>query len=256
MNNIMAVAHKELKSYFASPSAYVLIGLFAVMYSFFFATFLLAFDRQSQQFAAVGAGQVSVNVNQQLIQPMFMNISVILLLVLPLITMRTYAEEKKSGTMELLLTSPLTDVQIVLGKFIGAMGLILAMLAVTIPHLGILFYLGDPEWKPIATTYLGFFLMIGSFVGIGLFISSLTSNQVIAGFATFAVFLMLWIINWPGTFMGGRWQTVFDYLSLPGHFEDFAKGVVDTKHLVYFLSVIAFGLFLTVRSVDSERWRG
>jgi ABC-2 type transport system permease protein len=253
---MIAIARKELQSYFASPAAYVLIGFFAIVYGWFFGTFLYVFDRQSQQFAAMGAGQVPVNVNQQLIEPLFMNVSVILLLALPLITMRTYAEEKRSGTMELLLTSPLSDVQIVVGKFIGAMGLIVVMLLVTLPHLAMLFWLGEPEWKPIATTYLGFFLMSGCFVAVGLFISSLTSNQVIAGFATFAVFLMLWIVSWPGTIIGGRWQTVFEYLSLPGHFQDFAKGVIDTKHLVYFFSVIAFGLFLTVRSVDSERWRG
>jgi ABC-2 type transport system permease protein len=240
VSNILALAHKELKSYFSSPAAYVLIGFFAVIYGWFYGTFLYVFDRQSQQFAAAGAGHVSV----------------ILLLLLPLITMRTYAEEKRTGTMELLLTSPLTDLQIVLGKFIGAMGLIAVMLLVTTPHLGVLFWLATPEWKPIATTYLGFFLMAGCFVAIGLFISSLTSNQVIAGFATFAVFLMLWIISWPGSFMGPRGQQIFEYLSLPGHFEDFTRGVIDTKHLVYFFSVIAFGLFLTVRSVDSERWRG
>ena len=256
MGNILTIAQKELRSYFASPAAYVLIGFFAIIYGYFFGTFLYVFNQQSQQFAAVGAGQVPINVNQSLIQPLFMNVSVILLLALPLITMRTYAEEKRSGTMELLLTAPLTDIQIVVGKFLGAMGLIAVMLLVTVPHIGMLFWLGDPEWKPIATTYLGFFLMSGCFVAVGLFISSLTSNQVIAGFVTFAVFLMLWIISWPGSFMGPNGQALFEYLSLPGHFEDFARGVIDTKHLVYFLSVIAFGLFLTVRSVDSERWRG
>lgn len=257
MGNIAALAQKELRSYFASPAAYVLIGFFAIVYGYFFGTFLYMFDQQSQRLSAMGAtGNVSVNLNQQLIQPLFGNVSVILLLALPLITMRTYAEEKRSGTMELLLTSPLTDLQIVMGKFLGSMGLIAAMLAVTLPHIGVLFWLADPEWKPIATTYLGFFLMAGCFVAVGLFISSLTSNQVIAGFATFAVFLMLWIISWPATFMGPRGQQVLEYLSLPDHFQDFTRGVIDTKHLVYFLSVIAFGLFLTVRSVDSERWRG
>lgn len=256
MSNVFAIARKELKSYFASPAAYVLIGLFAVIYGWFFGTFLYVFDRQSQQLGTMGMGAPVRNINADLIAPLFNNVSVILLLTLPLITMRTYAEEKKAGTMELLLTAPLTDVQIVLGKFIGAMGLICAMLAITAPHLAALFWLGNPEWMPIAATYLGFILMIGCFVAVGLFISSLTSNQVLAGFGTFAVFLMLWIISWPGSFMGPKGQAIFGYLSLPGHFEDFTRGVIDTKHLVYFLSVIGFGLFLTVRSVDSERWRG
>jgi ABC-2 type transport system permease protein len=170
--------------------------------------------------------------------------------------MRTYAEEKRSGSIELLLTSPLTDLQIVTGKFLGAMGLIAGMLLVTLPHVGLLFWFADPEWKPIMTTYLGFFLMAGCFVAVGLFISSLTRNQIVAAMATFGVFLMLWIIDWMGTFMGPTGQAILQYLSITGHFEDFTRGVLDTKHLVYYASFMAFGLFLTMRSVETERWRG
>jgi ABC-2 type transport system permease protein len=170
--------------------------------------------------------------------------------------MRTYAEEKRSGTMELLLTSPVTDWEIVVGKFVGAMGLIAAMLVITLPHIGMLAYFADPEWKPVMTTYLGFFLMAGCFVAVGLFISSLTRNQIIAGMATFGVFLMLWVVDWMGSFMGPQTQSVYEYLSITRHFEDFAKGVLDTKHIVYYASFITMGLFLTARSVDSERWKG
>jgi ABC-2 type transport system permease protein len=170
--------------------------------------------------------------------------------------MRTYSEEKRSGTIELLLTSPITDVQIILGKFLGAMLLYGAMLAVTLIHIGILFMFGDPEWKPIATGYLGLLLMGGCFLSLGLFISSLTKNQIVAAMATFAVFLMLWVISWISTFVGPTTQTVLQYLSLTEHFDDFAKGIIDTKHVIYYLSFMAFGLFLTAKSVDSERWRG
>jgi ABC-2 type transport system permease protein len=256
MSNILAIAHRELKSYFSSPLAYVLIGCFLVVYGFFFGVILQNFERMSAQLGAMGQ-QAPFNVNQQLIQPVFMNVSVILLLVLPLVTMRTYAEEKRSGTIELLLTAPLTDVQIVLGKFFGTMGLIAAMLALTAPHMAILFWFADPEWKPILTTYLGFLLMSGCFVSVGLFLSSLTQNQVIAGVSTFAVFLMLWIVNWMSGFVEGtRAKAVIEHLSLTGHFEDFTRGVIDTNHLVYYVSFIFFGLFLTVRSVDTVRWRG
>jgi ABC-2 type transport system permease protein len=253
---MLAIAGKELKSYFSSPIAFVMIGFFSLIYGWFFAAILFFFEQQSRQFGALGGGQPPVNLNDQLIRPVFSNVMVILLFALPLITMRTYAEEKRSGTIELLLTSPVTDIQIVAGKFLGAMGLIAAMMAVTLPHVALLFWFADPEWKPIATTYLGFFLMAGCFVAVGLFVSSLTRNQIIAAMVTFAVFLMLWVIDWMGSFMGPTGQAVFQYLSITGHFEDFTRGVLDTRHLVYYGSFILFGLFLTVRSVETERWRG
>src|SRR5688500_16598698 len=163
MNNVLAIARKELRSYFASPIAYVVIGMFALTFGFFFYSLLLYFDRQSMQAGGFGGGP-AVNVNEQLLRPVFLNATVIFLFVLPLITMRTYSEEKRSGTIELLLTSPLSDLQIILGKFLGAMGLYASMLAVTLVHIGLLFVFGSPEWRPIATTYLGLLLMGGCFM--------------------------------------------------------------------------------------------
>jgi gliding motility-associated transport system permease protein len=256
MNNILAIAHKELKSYFASPVAYVVIGFSAILFGWFFINLLYYFDRMALQAGSGFEGPQAVNVNEILISPLFLNVSVILLFTLPLITMRTYAEEKRSGTIELLLTSPLTDLQIVLGKFLGGLVLYIAMLAVTLVHMGFLFAYGNPEWRPVATGYLGLLLMGGCFLSLGLFVSSLTRNQIIAGMVTFAVFLMFWVVNWIATFMEPTSQAVLNYLSITEHLNDFARGVVDTKHLVYYLSFIAFSLFLTVRAVDSERWRG
>jgi ABC-2 type transport system permease protein len=198
----------------------------------------------------------NLNINTMLIGPVLSNTTVLILFVMPMITMRTYAEEKRSGTIELLLTSPLTDLQIILGKFLGAMGLFVAMLALTLIHLAILFLYGNPDWKPILTGYLGLILMGGCFLSVGLLISSLTKNQIVAGMVTFAVFLMLWVINWIGSFVGPTAQAVLAHLSITDHFDDFQRGIIDTKHLVYYLSFIAFGLFLTAKSVDSERWRG
>jgi ABC-2 type transport system permease protein len=255
MSNALAIAGKELKSYFATPIAFVIITFFSLIYGWFFTAILFFVNQQSARLGAAGGGP-PINLDQQLFGPLFQNVMVILLFILPLITMRTYSEEKRSGTMELLLTSPITDLQIVVGKFIGAMGLVAAMLAMTLPHVLILFWFADPEWRPIVTSYLGFFLMAGCFVAVGLFISSLTRNQIIAAMATFGVFLMLWVIDWMGTFMGPNGQAVFQYLSITGHFEDFTRGVLDTKHLVYYTSFILFGLFLTMRSVETERWRG
>jgi ABC-2 type transport system permease protein len=172
--------------------------------------------------------------------------------------MRTYSEEKRSGTIELLLTSPITDSQIILGKFIGAMGLYVTMLALTIVHIAIVYLFTDPnpDWKPIATAYLGLILMGGCFISVGLLISSLTKNQVVAAVATFVTFLMLWVINWIGTFVGPTTQSVLNQLSLTDHFDDFSRGVIDTKHLVFYVSFICLGLFLTAKAVDTERWRG
>ena len=257
MSNILAIAQKELKSYFASPIAYIVLGLWALLYGYFFITLLSFFVRQSMQMNQMGmSGPQPMNVNQQLIKPVLQNVTILILFLMPMITMRTYSEEKRSGTIELLLTSPLTDFQIIMGKFLGALGLYATMLAVTFIHIGLLFRYGRPEWKPIVTAYVGLLLMGGCFISVGLLISSLTKNQIVAGMVTFAVFLLLWIITWIGSFSGPTVDKLTTYLSIIDHWDDFGKGVVDTSHLVYYLSFISFGLFLTARSVDSERWRG
>ena len=257
MSNVLAIAQKELKSYFASPIAFIVIGLWALLYGYFFVAILSFFVRQSMQMNQMGMGGPQVmNINQQLIRPLLQNVTILILFLMPMVTMRTYSEEKRSGTIELLLTSPLTDFQIIMGKFVGAMALYAVMLAVTGIHLGLLFYFGHPEWKPILLGYVGLFLLGGCFISVGLFISSLTKNQIVAGMVTFAVFLMLWVITWIGSFSGPTVDKLTGYLSIIDHFDDFQKGVVDTTHLVYYVSFITFGLFLTAKSVDSERWRG
>jgi ABC-2 type transport system permease protein len=257
MRNTLAIAHKELRSYFASPIGYIVIGFFALLYGYFYVTMLNYFVRQSMQMAQFGGGgPQAMNINEVMIRPLLQNVTILILFLMPMITMRSYAEEKRSGTIELLLTSPLTDLQIILGKFLGALALWGAALALSLIHIAILFIYGNPEWKPIATAYLGLLLMGGCFISVGLLISSLTSNQIVAGMATFGVFLLLWIINWIGSFSGPTVDRVTQYLSIIDHFDDFAKGVIDTSHLVYYISFITFGLFLTAKSVDTERWRG
>ena len=166
MSNMLAIAQKELKWYFASPIAYIIIGFFALVFGWFYFVSITFFMQASLQMGMPGQGQI--NINTMAIRPLLQNVSVVALFVLPLITMRTYAEEKRSGTIELLLTSPLTDAQIVLGKFFGAVALYALMLAVTWIHIGILFIYGNPEWKPILSGYLGLLLMGASFLSIGL----------------------------------------------------------------------------------------
>lgn len=257
MRNILAIAQKELKAYFSSPIAYIALGFWAFVYGYFFVAILQFFVRQSLQMSQFSQGPQALNINQQLIRPLVaQNVPILVLFLLPMITMRTYSEEKRSGTIELLLTSPVTDWQIILGKFVGAMGLYAAMLGVTLIHVGVLFIYGRPEWKPVVTVYLGLLLLGGCFISVGLFISSLTKNQIVAGMATFCVFLLLWVITWIGSFSGPGVDQLTQYLSIVDHLDDFGKGVLDTTHIVYYLSFITFGLFLTAKSVDSERWRG
>jgi len=255
MRNTLAIAQKELRSYFASPIGYIVLGFFSLLYGWFYVTMLNYFVRQSMQVAQFG-GTEAMNVNQVMLRPLLQNVTILLLFLMPMVTMRSYAEEKRSGTIELLLTSPLKDWEIILGKFLGALALWALALLISLIHIAILFRFGNPEWKPIATAYLGLLLMGGCFISVGLLISSLTNNQIIAGMATFGVFLLLWVVNWIGSFSGPTVDKLTQYLSIIDHFDDFAKGIVDTSHLIYYISFISFGLFLTAKSVDSERWRG
>ncbi len=178
MRNVVAIASKELKSYFASPIGWIMLGFWSLLYGYFFVAILNFFVRQSMQMNQFGqAGPQAMNINQSLIRPLVaQNLPILVLFLLPAVTMRTYSEERRSGTIELLLTSPLTDFQIIMGKFLGAMALYGVMLAVTLIHIGLLFVYGRPEWKPIVTVYLGLLLLGGCFISVGLFISSMTSS--------------------------------------------------------------------------------
>ena len=255
MGNILTLAQKELRAYFVSPIAYVLLVFFALLFGYFYASSINYVVQLSMGQFGFGGPQI-VNINEFMIRPLFGNTAVILLFFLPMLTMRSFAEEKRSGTMELLLTSPLTDFQIIMGKFLGAMALYALMLSLTLIHIGVLFWYGEPEWGPVLSGYLGLLLMGGSFISIGLAISSMTTNQIVAAVSTFAVLLLFWIINWMGDASGTTTQSVLAYLSILEHFDDFSKGVIDTTHVTYYVSFIALGLFLTAKSMDVARWNG
>jgi ABC-2 type transport system permease protein len=255
LSNVKAIAVKELRSYFVSPVAWVLMGIFAFIFGYFYVNYVDYFARMSTQ-AGFGGAPPDANINMALIRPLLSNASVLILFLLPMVTMRTYAEEKRSGTIELLLTSPLRDTDIVFGKFLGAVGLYMALLGVTFVYMLALFWYGDPEWRPLISGYLGLLLLGSCFIAMGLFISSTTKNQMVAGAATFVFFLFFWIINWMAESAGPTIGPLLSYLSITQHFDDFGKGVIDTKHLIFYLSFISFGLFLTLKSVETERWRG
>jgi ABC-2 type transport system permease protein len=254
MHNIWILCRKELKSYFVSPIAYGLLAFFALIsgYIFYAAT---AFFVQRGLESQMSGRAMPMDVNEWVVRPLLMNVSVFGLFMIPMITMRVFAEEKRSGTMELLATSPVTDLQIILGKYLAAIIMYACLLGVAMLNLAVLFAYGKPDWKPILVGFLGLLLQGGCLLAIGTFISSLTRNQIVAGVATFAVCLMLWILDWSTAFNTSTTGKVLSYLSVVQHYEPFSKGVLDSKDVIFYLSFIFFGLFLTARSMESLRWR-
>jgi len=259
VRNIIAIFNREFRSYFVSPIAYAVIALFLVIAGYFFYIMLYQFldwaFRYTMQAQQYRMAPPKLNVNQLVIRGLMHNFGLIMLFIVPAITMKLFAEEKKTGTTELLLTSPLTTTQIVLGKFFAGFGLLLAMIAPTILYMLIIIIWGNPEILPILSGYLGLIFVGSSFVALGLFISSLTENQIIAYVGGLVVLLLFWIIGWS-SIAGSKIGSVLSYMSLINHLDDFTKGVIDLKHIVFYLSFTTFGLFLTYRSVESMKWRG
>src|SRR5215469_16539414 len=254
MSQILLICRKELKSYFASPIAYLLMAFFGLIFGFGTFTATRDFVRFSFQ-AQFQGGAPPMNINEQIIGPLLNFGSTITLFLVPMITMRLFAEEKRSGTIELLLTSPVTDLQIILGKWLGAMLLFLCILAMSMINIALLFAWGKPDLKPVLVAYLGLILQGGCLLGIGVFISTLTKNQIIAGGVTFFVCLLLWLLSWFTAFDTTGGAQVINYLSIVTHFENFSKGVLESKDVIFYLSMIFFSLFLTSRAMESLRWR-
>jgi ABC-2 type transport system permease protein len=255
MSNVWALARREVSSYFSSPVAYVVLALFIFLFGYFFSDYLYVFLERSMGRGGFGGPAETLNLNQDLIRYLLLTTSVVLLFLVPMLTMRAFAEEIRSGTIELLLTSPLTDFQIVLGKFLGVLFLYVSMLALTALHMAILFYFGDPEWKPLLTGYLGMLLLGAAFISFGLVFSSLTRNQIVAGFLTFGCFLFLWLIEYAESWAGPA-SGLVTYLSVTKHLDEFAKGVIVSSDVVYYLTFVGLGLFLSKQSLESLRWRG
>jgi len=257
MRNILAMAGKEIRSYFHSPIAYLVMAVYSVLCGFFFYSFTATYVVQTFRMQAMGgAGMPNMTINDYVIRPLFQGVlSIVLLLLIPMITMRLYAEEKRSGTIELLLTSPITDLQIILGKFLGAFLLFGTMIVITFGFIGTLFIYGNPFAKPLIAQALGFLLFGGALLALGMWISTFTKNQIIAAVVSFSAFLLFYVLNWVTAYSNGAVSRVMAYMSLTTHFDAFAKGVVDLKDLVYYLSVIVLGIFLTARSVEALKGR-
>jgi ABC-2 type transport system permease protein len=257
MRNTYFIAARELRSYFTSSIGYVVLTFFLLLNGWIFFGLLSRFNFMSMIYMQMQNSQMlmQMNLNMQVIAPILQNMTVIFVLTVPLITMRLFAEERKMRTDELLFTSPVSIGSIVLGKFIAGFVFILIMIGLTGVYPAILFGYGNPELGPVLSGYLGLALLATCFLSVGLFTSSLTENQIVAAVSCFVILLMFYLININSMSMSGTKKEVLDYLSLIGHYEDFVKGVIDTKSVTYYLSFIAAGLFLTGVSLESRKWR-
>jgi ABC-2 type transport system permease protein len=261
MKGMIAVYRREMGSYFVSPIAYIVVGLFLLVCGWFFYRLLGFFIQQSvtaqMRSMQFGGGPQAMDVPGLVIQNFFGIVSTIILFLLPMLTMGIYAEERKRGTMELLMTSPLTEFQIVLGKFLAGLSLFMVMLAPTLIYQILMAAYAEPgiPWSVLWSGYLGLVLLGGVLVALGAFISSLTESQIIAGVATFALFLLLWVVDFGARDSASTWGDIVQYLSILRHFDDFSRGVIDTANIVFYVSLAGIGVFLTQRSLDSMRWR-
>ncbi len=259
MKKTWAIFIKEFKSFFYSPIAYVILAVFTALTGVFFYLYLSSFVEaslmdtiRSQQYRMA---QQKLNVNLMLIRPYFWNIALISLFALPTITMRLYSEEKRLGTIELLYTTPIKPLQIILGKFFAGLALYAVLLVPTILFQTLLFAYGDPEFMPVLSGYIGLFLLGAAFISAGLFISTTTENQIIAAIGGFALSLLLWVVGWGANYAGDTLSPLLDYISIINHFEDFAQGVIDTTHIIYYLLFAAVGVYFSLKVVESVKWR-
>src|SRR5262245_16996335 len=258
MRNILAIVGRELRAYFNSPIAYVMLTGFLILSGLVFQGLLseiLDYQlRSAMQSAQMGPRPIDA---PQIISSQYMGtVSVLLLFMVPMITMGLFAEEKKRGTIELLLTAPITDLQVVLGKFFAAVSFFTILLLSTWIPMSILYIYGSPASGPILTNYLGIFLYGLAIVAIGVFVSTLTENQIISGILGFVIALVLWFLDLLSRKAEAPTRAVLEYLSVINHLNDFMKGVISTSHIIFYLSLMLVALFLTYRSIDSLRWRG
>ena len=280
MRSLWAIAAREVRTYFTSPLAYVVIGVFLALSGYIFWVSLVRYSDLCLRFGSNPYFLNQLNVNDLVIRPLFGSIGVIFLLMMPAISMRLLSEERKSGTAELLFTCPVTTTQVVVGKFLGAAVLPAAMLAITVTYPLIITTKASPDLLPTLAGYFGVLLMGLSILSIGVLISAMTENQIIAAVGAFGVNLLLWAISWAAdaaravTLAGllnrvslGLWEKLglgldgptlgdlLSRLSVTEHFQDFRKGIVDTEHIVFYLSAMFLALFLTQRVVESRSWR-
>jgi ABC-2 type transport system permease protein len=280
VRNLLAIAGREIRSYFTSPLAYVIVGVFLALSGYIFWVSLVRYSDLCLRFGNNPYVLNQLNVNDLVIRPLFGSIGVIFLLMMPAISMRLLSEERKTGTAELLFTCPITTTQVVVGKFLGAAFLLVVMMGVTLTYPLIIMTKAQPDLKPTAVGYLGVLLMGLSILAVGVLISAMTENQIVAAVGAFGVNLLLWAIAWAADAARsvtlaslvnrltlGLWEKLklgiggptlgdlLSRLSVTEHFQDFRKGLLDTEHLIFYASAIFLALFLTQRVVESRTWR-
>ncbi len=256
MRNVAAIAWRDIRSMFVSPIAYVVLTGFVLLGGWFFFNLLAQFNRLVAAYSSLpGYDTTWLNLNDAVVTPLLQNLSVVLLIVVPMITMRSFAEERAVGTYELLFTSPVRITEIVLGKFIAGSFLVTLMVGLTLLYPAILLIYGNPEVGLITSGYLGLYLMAIGYVAVGNFASSLTSNQIIAAVSALVILLLLFVVSWPAEGAGETLKAVLTYLSVTEHFTTLVRGVIDTKDLIYFASLVVTFLFLNHRAVEAARWK-
>lgn len=256
MRNIWAICKRELLAFFVSPIAYFVITGFTLLVGFFFFNHLSYFAQMVEMSAMISLrGRDLPNLNQTVIEGVYHTMVVILVFLIPLLTMRTIAEEKKKGTFELLITSPVSVSQIVLGKFLSIAIVLIIMLSVNLIFPALLMKYGNPEVLPIMSGFLGLVLCSLGFASIGMAVSSFTENQVVAGVISMVTLLLLYVIQAPAESLGGTAADVFRYLSPVDQLQDLLRGIITLKSITYFVSLIVIGLFLSQRALEAYRWR-
>ena len=254
----LAVVRKELTIYFSTPIFYITGFFFLLLAGYFFYTNVLYYSIISFQAAQQASNpQIAAQLNplQMVFRPLFAVLGIILLFLVPFITMRLMAEEKRSGTAELLFTYPLTDWAVILGKFGAALLIYLILLAFTASYPLVLGLFTRLDWGPLGAGYLGLVLLGAACLSLGLFASSLTENQIVAAILTFGALLLFWILNWAANSAAGFWKDVLNYVSFFQHFENATQGILDTTDIIYYFSFAFFGMFLTHSVIQSRRWR-
>jgi ABC-2 type transport system permease protein len=260
MKGMYAVYRKEMGHYFVSPVAYIIVAVFLILTAYFFNRLLALIIQQSFEASMESiqtGGAPPFDVPSLVMRNFFGIVSTLLLFLTPMLTMSVYAEERRHGTMELLMTSPVTDLQIVLGKFFASFTLLVIMLFPTAIGFAYILHHSEPSapWRVLGSEYLGVLLLGGALLALGSFFSSLTESQLIAAMLTFGAILLLWVVDFGSQAASTALSSALDYLSVFRHYDDFTRGVIDTSNLIFYLSFIVLGIFLTVRSVDSMRWR-
>lgn len=249
------IARRDFRAYFSSPIAYIVIAVFLLLIGYMFFNLLAYFQQQAQQFLRMSQGP-QPTVTNLVLGPLFGNINVVLLFVVPFITMRSFAEERKEHTAELLLTAPVSPWQIVIGKFLAAYGLVLIMILGTVFCSGTLLLASQVDLGVLIGCYVGVFLVSAAYIAIGLFWSACTENQIVAAAATFGSLLFLWLIAWSAHRAGYFWKEVLEHASIISHFETFSKGILDTGDVAYYLIVVLLGLFGSYCTFDANQWGG